>query len=106
MTGYHDFYDRESKPIADAEEWNRKIADPEYRRVASTVLPDGKWVSTLWVGLNYLPGRGPPLIFETMVFPSTDSSSGDDLACERYSTEKQALEGHKRLVDEWSKPQE
>jgi len=104
MTKYQIFYDRQGRPMPDSEAWTRKNADPEYRRVASTVLPDGKRVSTVWVGLDYRFGRGPPLIFETMVFPSEDSSFGDQF--ERYSTEEAALKGHKRLVEKWSKPQQ
>jgi hypothetical protein len=35
-----------------------------------------------------------------MVFPAKDNF--DHLACERYSTEEEALEGHKRLVEKWT----
>jgi hypothetical protein len=97
------YYDRKGKPLPDWMAWTRKNADPEYRHVASTVLPDGKRVSTIWIGLNYSSGRGPPLIFETMVFPSKRRSFSD-LERDRYSTEKDALKGHKRLVKKWSKP--
>jgi hypothetical protein len=98
-----DYYDKQGKPL-DEEGWTRKRADPEYRRVASTVLPDGKRVSTIWIGLDYAFGRGPPLIFETMVFTSEDSGYDDEI--ERYSTEKEALEGHKHFVEKWSKAQQ
>jgi hypothetical protein len=52
-----------------------------------------------------MSGRGPPLIFETMVYRS-EGSFGDNLACERHSTEQEALQGHKRLVEKWSKAQQ
>jgi hypothetical protein len=99
MTRGHDYYDRQGKPITDAASFAKKSGDEKYRRVASTVLSNGKWVSTVWIGLNFQSGRGPPLIFETMVYPSRDNFN--DLACERYSTEEEALKGHKRLVEKW-----
>jgi hypothetical protein len=68
----------------------------EYCRVAYTVLKDGTEVSTVWIGSNY-GGVDPPLIFETMVF----SKDGAVLGQRRYSTEAQALDGHKATVQEW-----
>jgi len=100
MTRYHDYYDRQGRPITDSASFAKKFGDTEYKRVAFTLLPDGKWVSTAWLGINHQSGRGPPLIFETMVFSSKDNF--DALVCERYSTEEEALQGHKRLVEEWS----
>jgi hypothetical protein len=101
MTKHQMFYDRQGMPM-DLETWITKSGDPKYRRVASTVLPDGKQVSTVWIGLNYHTFRGPPLIFETMDCPSEDS----DFDSMRYSTEEEALVGHNRLVEKWSKPQQ
>lgn len=96
------YYDREGKPIEETLAWAAKIEDKKYFRVAETTLTDGKWISTVWLGLdhNYMHD-GPPLIFETMVFPS----EGDfgELDCERYSTEQEALAGHAALVEKWSK---
>jgi hypothetical protein len=101
MTRYHDYYDRQGKPIIDSASFVKNSRNQKYRRVASTILPDGKWVSTIWVGLNFQVGGGPPLIFETMVYPSKDNFN--DLTCERYSTEEEALAGHKRLVEKWTR---
>lgn len=88
------YYDRQGRPIGLME-----IAKGE-RRVAETTLPDGKWVSTVWLGIDHSFGSGPPLIFETMVFPS----QGDfgDLDCDRYSTEEEARVGHEAMVQKWS----
>jgi len=68
--------------------------DPDYHRVAKAELPGSVTVSTVWLGLDHQwrPG-GPPLIFETMVF-----GGSDDEMQERYSTEAEALEGHRRWV--------
>jgi len=94
------YYKRDGTPITDTLEWARLLEDQEYRRVAETTLPDGKWVSTVWLGLNHNYGEWRPLIFETMVFTSKGS---DDLDCERYATEDEAIAGHKQVVEKWSK---
>jgi hypothetical protein len=96
------YYDRQGKPITDSALFAKKFDDQKYRLVASTVLPDGKWISTVWMGVNHQSGRGPPLICETMVFPSKNNFEG--LCSERYSTEAEALAGHKRLVEKWTPP--
>ncbi len=69
----------------------------EYCRVAYTVLKDGTEVSTVWIGSNW-GGNDPPLIFETMVF----AKDGDSIDKRRYSTEAQALDGHKATVQKWT----
>lgn len=92
----------------------KKLGDIDYKRVAETTLPDGKWVSTVWIGLDYnLYGMGKPLIFETMVFSGKDVEKeflgkkrlglGEELDVERYSTLKEAEKGHKRMVRKWTK---
>ena len=95
-----DYYDRQGNQIADVLAWSLKRAkDPEYKCVAQTTLPDGKWVSTVWLGLNHNYGDGPPLIFETMVFPK--EGRWGELDCERYTTEAEALAGHQMMIDRW-----
>lgn len=73
---------------------------------ASQVSWDGRWqietnlfdgtvrVSTVFMSLDHQFGDGPPLVFETMVF------GGDqDEFQYRYSTKKQAENGHYQVVD-------
>ena len=69
-------------------------------RVARDILPDGKRISTVFLGLDHNWGEGPPLIFATMVFPSETESN--DLDMDRYSTEEEALKGHKEMVKKWT----
>jgi len=88
-----DYYDREGKPMT-MDEWAK--AYEGERRIGKTDLPDGKMVSTVWLGMNHRWGDGPPLIFETMVF------GPDELDCERYSTEAEAADGHRRMVEKWA----
>lgn len=74
--------------------------DKKHQRLAETTLPDGKWISTVWLGLDH--GQwGRPLYFETMVFPKQGDFT--ELECERYSTEEEALAGHAAVVAKWSK---
>lgn len=76
-----------------------KLRDFNYKVVRREVLPNGKLVSTVWLGLDHSFTGGKPLIFETMVFPKEDDFG--ELDMDRYSTEKQAIAGHKRMVKKW-----
>jgi len=98
-----EWYDREGKLIEDDLHGVEKLLrDKEYKRVAETTLADGKWVSTVWLGLDHsFDDEGPPLIFETMVFPSRDDLS--EIDCARYATEAEAIIGHQGMVREWEK---
>jgi len=92
------FFDRQGNPVADAVEWAKMKMD---KHVAETTLPDGKWVSTVWLGIDHNFGGGIPLIFETMVFPKKGEYG--ELECRRYSTEQEAIAGHEEVVDRWTK---
>lgn len=62
------YYDRQGRPLNDCFAWAKLFEDRKYARIALTILPDGKEVSTVWLGLDHNYFGGPPLIFETMVF--------------------------------------
>lgn len=82
----------------DLVEWSRRFETDE-RRIAQTRMPDGRWVSTVFLGLDHRFGEGgSPLVFETMVFPSEKNL--DEEWVQRCSTYAQALEQHKRGVAE------
>ncbi len=95
------YYDRQGKQITHAE-WGALFevggVFAASREVAETMLPSGRWISTVRLGLDHRIGVGPPLIFETMI-----SDRGEERAIwldyqERYSTEAQALVGHEAAV--------
>lgn len=65
------------------------------RRVALTET-DLFRVSTVFLGLDHRFGKGPPLIFETMVFVNDDSWEDEETI--RYSTYDDALTGHQAIV--------
>jgi hypothetical protein len=80
---------------------NDKLGDPNYKVVKQETLPNGRWISTVWLGLDHSYFGDPPLIFETMVFDSRESMT--PLTSERYSTEIEALAGHEALKTEWER---
>lgn len=93
------YYNRKGEAI-DLEQYAKLFANEKYQVVARDLL-DGYLVSTVWLGINhnfrslvFNNDPGKPIIFETMIF-----NGHDEVYCDRYCTEEQALEGHKKAVD-------
>lgn len=96
------YYDRSGNRIS-MRDWHRLRAqndEGKYIQVDTTTIGD-LFVSTVWLGLDhgfrFWDENAPPLIFETMVF---SHSTGESHDCRRWSTEAQALEGHRRMCEE------
>ena len=94
------YFDRDGNAITQ-ERWGALLGVDNYHRVAfGQVTFDGEQlvVSTVWLGIdhNFSRGKHRPHIFETMVFGDCDF----DQDCVRYSTEQDALEGHRRTMDD------
>ena len=99
----HYILDDERQVVAvDLLTWARWF-EIEKRRVAetSTAL---FWISTVFLGLDHQWGKGPPLLFETMIFerskvtkmgPVLDELDGEQW---RYSTWDDAEAGHHATV--------
>jgi hypothetical protein len=87
------YYDREGNELS-LEQW-AVYHEVQNKRVAETDVEDF-WVSTVWLGLDHSYGDGPPLIFETMVFPKDGPML--ERYCERYPSEDAARAGHDRAV--------
>lgn len=87
------WYDIDGQPIT-IEEAERLLGDIEARRIAVTDLGDGRELSTVHLVLdhNYF-GDGPPMIFETMLFPECDP-------CIRTPTKHAALAAHDQVLAE------
>jgi hypothetical protein len=62
---------------------------PAIQPLKQTKVGD-RVVSTVFLSINHAFDDGPPVLWETMVFPEGD--------CRRYTTHKDALEGHEELV--------
>jgi hypothetical protein len=89
------YFDKEGRGIS-LETFADLMITQEYRRVASDMIGDYH-VSTVWLGINHaFSNVEAPTIFETMIFGGEFEDEG---YMERYSTEKEALEGHKRAVE-------
>lgn len=111
------WYDRKGKLLINADfdkdypKWVRQmdkveklLSDPQYQKVKQQETPRKTyWVSTVWLGLNQRFGRGKPLIFETMVFSRNIRGKDKSVDQKRYTTEKEALDGHKALFQEYAR---
>lgn len=74
------------------------------RIVQRTEINDKYLVSTVFLGLNHRFGKGPPLLYETMVFPMKSGKvESGELDMARYATRQGALIGHRRMVKRWRK---
>ena len=99
-------YRRDGTPYPEGDEglleWSRDFENTEGRIVRQETLPNGFWISTVWLGLDHdFTGKGPPLIFETMV-RNLWLGEWEDYQ-ERYSTENDAIIGHMEAVEKYSK---
>jgi hypothetical protein len=72
-------------------QWARSIEQAEMRRIGEDFIGDVR-VSTVFLGINLDPlDRSPPLVFETMVFPSCDLIG-------RWATYDEAEAEHAKVV--------
>lgn len=103
MVGRPLYYDKRGRPLPDVMAWSSLFQDRNYQRVGATIIGHGpckRWVSTVWLGLNHSFYDGPPLIFETMIFPR---KKGDHIEVQwRYSTEAQAIIGHGQTCSKYA----
>jgi len=89
------YYDREGKSMSNWE-WCGYCCDFEYKIIKQTTYGDF-FVSTVWLGLDHdFLKKGPPIIFETMIFINNDREHELDGYMDRYSTEVSAILGHKK----------
>ena len=61
-------------------------------------------VSTVFLGIDHAFSEGPPVLFETMVFATSDwekKAALPDEDCDRYQTFEQAKAGHVSMVKKW-----
>jgi hypothetical protein len=90
--------EREPVPVPDLETWLEWIQQEKdgARRVGFDELGPAH-VSTVFLGIDHrILGRGPPVLFETMVFWTGHAL---DQECDRYCTWAEAEAGHMRILD-------
>jgi len=78
-------------PAPDALAWGQWLESAYDARIVGKTRVGDRDVSTVFIGLDHQYGSGPPLLFETLVFPECDD-------CQRYSTWDQAVAGHDATV--------
>jgi len=76
----------------DIQQWSKWFATAD-RQVAEEEI-EGVLILTVFLGLNYSFGCGTPVLWETMIFNGKYKGYKD-----RYSTRKEALDGHQHAVD-------
>ena len=84
----------EPEPCEDLMTWAIWFENGTNRVLARTQLPDGREVSTVFLGLDHSFGGVVPVLWETMVF------GGDDDHQQRYTSRAEAEAGHAALVRE------
>jgi hypothetical protein len=106
----HKYYilDRNHQPVAtDMMTWGRWFEDDANRRVAHSET-EFHWISTVCLGLDHnFFGKGPPILFETMVFERQEHITKvfgkerfvhEEMDCVRYATWDEAKAGHAAMV--------
>ena len=86
---------RKVRETDDLIEW-AKAFENNNRIIKQTELPNGKYISTVFLGIDHNFGGGTPLLFETMVFPR--KGEWNDVDSERYETIFNAELGHEDMV--------
>lgn len=89
------FYDQSGEEIS-LEGWASLVQNTSEFLAKDTI--DGWRIATRWLGIDFGLGlwSGPPLIFETVVFPA---ESWQEQYCEHWATEVEALAAHHSVVD-------
>ena len=103
MTHYYKLDENKNAIPCSIDEWAKcreKMFKSNVKRVSESMI-NGKWISTVWIGIDHqYHDKGQPQIFETMIFE--DDGRGHEIYCDRYSTWKEAEEGHLKAI-EWVK---
>lgn len=86
------------QPCEDQIAWSKWFQTSDAQRIVRQEdLPGGRWLSTVFLGLDHsFSSDGPPELFETRLFGPDHT----DLRCERWSTWDEALVGHERVKQE------
>lgn len=96
MTRIKEYILHDKIPIAepDFDKWLKwSVTNNDKHRVDYTVIENDEYVSTVFLGFDHQYGKGPPLLFETMVFGGKYNEYQW-----RHSTWEQAETCHNRVV--------
>lgn len=95
---------KKAVPEPDLMKWAQWMERRGVRHVGDDTV-DGRFrVSTVFLGLDHAWKDGPPILFETMVFPKNKEELSDEEAelrlFDRYSTWEEAEAGHAHIIAE------
>lgn len=92
-----EYRDKEGTSIS-LDEYCELLLIRDYKIVKQETI--GKfWISTIWLGIPHVGTfMGVDYYFETMVFKNKNGTSIED-CIQRYRTQEEALEGHKKAVE-------
>ena len=79
-----------AKPVLEAAQW---LEDNDHRRIVKRDEIGDILVSTVFLGLDHAWDSGTPVLWETMIF-----GGEQDQYQERYTSHKDALEGHEKAL--------
>ena len=79
-------------PCPDFFQWAKWLETAD-RIIAKDTIGDS-YISTVFLGLDHSFSKGPPLLFETLVF-----GGKLDQEMDRYSTWDEAIDGHKAMIE-------
>lgn len=92
--------DESKTPFLDPKGFNKTLDNAHLWRVGKDFVNDVE-VSTVFLSLDHsFDNTGPPLLFETMVFPNPLSRI--ECYCARYSLWDEAIAGHEKAI-KWVK---
>jgi hypothetical protein len=92
-SGYWILDENNTPQRVDARTWSEWFGVVSNRTVAYTQITSSVFVSTVFIGLDHQFGKGPPLLFETMIFHDDDGREQW-----RYSTWEDAKINHDAIV--------
>ena len=84
---------RKPIPVNDYIQWMKLFSTKKHKVRVRASFINGYYISTVFLGLDHSHSKGPPLLFETMIF-STHKNAIDYHYQTRCTTWRQALKMH------------
>lgn len=104
MTGQYILSDDGKTPVPEQDlmAWAKFMEQPDARIVRQEHLPDGRFLSTVFLGLDHSFGGGEPILWESMLFAHKQAGQrlGRDEDSRRCGgTRDDAIRMHERMLE-------
>lgn len=98
----HTQFDRQGDPLT-LGEWAVLFEGRSYRYLAEAILPNRRWIATIWQGINHELNE-PPIVLQSGVFHLDPEAARLSEPLEElfHSSETEALDAHDALVRKWA----